>query len=101
MIYLTPLGRFLPVYLLDVHVYKKRTRKLWSMPSEINRGVAFISSMPRVEPGLILIIGVASCAYTIREISFREIHLMMNSRNIQPAKILRCTVIVIIIACSK
>ena len=87
MIYLTPLGRFLPVYLLDVHVYKKRTRKLWSMPSELP-----LSSMLRVEPGLILIIGVASCSYTIREFSFREIHLMMNSRNIQPAKILRYTV---------
>ena len=56
-------------------------------------GALPLSSMPRVEPGLILIIGVASCAYTIREISFREIHLMMNSRNIQPAKILRCTVL--------
>ena len=51
-----------------------------------------LSSMLRVEPGLILIIGVASCAYTICEFSFRKIHLMMNSRNIQPAKILRCTV---------
>ena len=28
MIYLTPLGRFLPVYLLDAHVHKKQTRKL-------------------------------------------------------------------------
>ena len=55
-------------------------------------GALPLSSMLRVEPGLILIIGVASCAYTIREISFREIHIMMNSRNIQPAKILRCTV---------
>ena len=90
MIYLTPLGRFLPVYLLDVHVHKKRTRKLWSMPSEINQGVA---CMLRVEPGLILIKSVASCAYPIREVSFHEIHLMINSRNIQPVKILRCTVV--------
>ena len=58
-------------------------------------GALPLSSMPRVEPGLILIIGVASCAYTIREISFREIHLMMNSRNIQPAEILRCTVLLL------
>ena len=44
-----------------------------------------LSSMLRVEPGLILIIGVA--------FSFHGIHLMMNSRNIQPAKILHCTVL--------
>ena len=55
-------------------------------------GALPLSSKPRVEPGFILIIGAASCAYTICEISFCEIHLMMNSRNIQPAKILRCMV---------
>ena len=52
-----------------------------------------LSSMLRVEPGLILIISVASCTYTIRKFSFHKIHLMMNSRNIQPAKILHCAVL--------
>ena len=33
-----------------------------------------LSSMLRVESGLILIIGVASCTYPIRDFFFREIH---------------------------
>ena len=91
MIYLTLLGRFLPVYLLMSTYTRSELENSGQCHQKLIRALP-LSSMLRVEPSLILIIGVASFAYTIREFSFREIHLMMNSRNIQPAKILRCTV---------
>ena len=85
MIYMTPLSRFLPVYLLDAMYTRSELENSGQCHQKSIRALP-LSSMPGVEPGLILIIGVASCAYTIREISFHEIHLMINSRNIQPAK---------------
>ena len=87
MIYLTPLGRFLPVYTFLMSTYTRSELESSGQCHQKSIRPLPLSSMPRVEPGLILIIGVASCA-----VSIREIHLMMNSRNIQPAKILRCTV---------